>query len=58
MLKKAINIDDLASFQNFSFQRKYRKADGTEVVDILRGKLKGVQTVYGGEASATNGRGS
>jgi hypothetical protein len=53
VLKKAFNIDDLASFQDFSFQRKYKKADGTEVIDILRGKLRGVRTVYGGEASAS-----
>ncbi len=49
MLKKAINIDDLAPFQNFSFERKYNKADGTEVVDVLKCKLKGVRTVSGGD---------
>jgi hypothetical protein len=53
MLKKAINIDDLSSFQDFSFERKYKKSDGTEVVDTLKGKLKGVRTVYGGEATAS-----
>ncbi len=42
MLKRAINIDDLAPFQNFTFERKYRKTDGTDVVDTFRGKLKGV----------------
>jgi hypothetical protein len=51
MLKKAINIDDLAPFQDFSFERKYKKADGTDVVDVLKGKLKGVRTVYGGDAT-------
>ncbi len=49
MLKKAINIDDLASFQNFSFERRYTKADGTPVIDVLKGKLKGVRTITGGD---------
>ena len=53
MLKKAINIDDLASFQNFTFERRYTKPDGTQVVDVLKGKLKGVRTVTGGEESAS-----
>ena len=53
MLKKAINIDDLASFQNFTFERKYKKSDGTDVVDVFRGKLKGVRTVHGGEATSS-----
>ncbi len=53
MLKKPINIDDLASFQNFSFERKYTKADGTQVVDVLKGKLKGVRTVAGGDESVS-----
>jgi hypothetical protein len=28
MYKAAINIDDLAPFQNFNYYRKYRKRDG------------------------------
>ncbi len=53
MLKKAINIDDLSSFQNFTFERRYSKPDGTQVVDVLKGKLKGVRTVTGGDESAS-----
>ena len=51
MLKTAINIDDLAPFQDFSYDRKYKKQDGTEVVDTIRGKLKGVRTVTGSDAT-------
>jgi hypothetical protein len=46
MMKKSINIDDLSSFQNFSFESKYKKADGTDVVDTLKGKLEGVSTLW------------
>ena len=53
MLKKAVNIDDMASFQNFFFERRYMKADGSEGVDRLDCKLRGVRTVEGGEASAS-----
>ena len=53
MLKKAINIDDLAPFQDFSYERRYKKGDGTEVVDKIVGKLRGARTVTGGEATAS-----
>ena len=53
MLRAAINIDDLASCESFDFVRKSKRKDGTEVVDKIGCKLKGVRTVTGSEASAS-----
>ena len=53
MLKKAVNIDDMAGFQNFFFERRFKKKDGSEGVDRLDCKLRGVRTVEGGEATAS-----
>ena len=51
MLKQPINIDEMESFQNFDYIRKYVKA-GKEVEDVLQCKIRGVRTVTGDEATA------
>ena len=52
MLKQPINIDDFASFQNFTFNRRYVKG-GEQVEDVMACKIRGVRTVSGDEASAS-----
>ena len=52
MLKQPINIDDFASFQNFTFCRSYIKG-GQSVKDVLECKIRGVRTVSGDEATAS-----
>ena len=56
LLKTQINLDDLESMQNFEFTRAYKKLNKAtkqweDVTDVLGCKIKGVRTVYGGEAS-------
>jgi hypothetical protein len=56
LLKEQINLDDLEHIQDFEFERIYKKMDKktkqyNEVRDVLGCKIKGVRTVYGGEAS-------
>jgi hypothetical protein len=53
MLRKVINIDDLASCENFEFERKNKKRDGSEAIDKIGCKLRGVRTVTGSEATAS-----
>ena len=52
MLKQPVNIDDFASFQNFTFTRSYSKG-GNQVEDVLACKIRGVRTVTGDKATAT-----
>ena len=52
VLKEQINIDDLESVKDFTFKRSYTK-QGQLVEDILEGRVKGVRTVMGSEATAS-----
>ena len=52
MLKEQINIDDLESVKDFSFKRCYMK-QGQRVEDVLEGRVRGVRTVTGSEATAS-----
>ncbi len=54
MLKTAINITDLPPCENLDFQRIHNKRAGTEVWDKIGCKLRGMSTVTGSEASASD----
>ena len=52
MLKEPINIDDLSSFQNFSFERHYRE-EGVDKASTIGCKIRGVRS---NDIIAGNGR--
>ena len=50
MLKEPINIDDLASFQDFSFVRQYKEG-GEDKTSTIGCKIRGVRTVTGADST-------